>query len=82
VQVYVGKADSTVPRPPRELKGFYKVFLEPGEEKAVTVTLTQRDLSYYDVKKGGWRCESGAYQLCVGSSSRDTRLEGGFRVDS
>jgi beta-glucosidase len=82
IQVYVGKADSAVPRPPRELKGFHKVFLEPGDEKAVAVTLTQRDLSYYDVQKGGWLCESGTYQLYVGSSSRDVRLEGGFHIDS
>jgi beta-glucosidase len=79
-QLYVGKADSAVPRPPRELKGFSKLALEPGEQARVSFEITERDLSYYDVERKEWVCEPGEYRVHIGSSSRDLRLEGPARL--
>jgi beta-glucosidase len=76
VQLYVGKRDSRLPRPPRELKGFRKVWLEAGESTEVSIPVDWRRLSYYDVETRNWVCEQGAYELYIGSSSRDIRLEG------
>jgi len=67
----------------RQLKGFKKVLLEPGESKKITFALTPRDLSIYNVQggasgKGGWAEVSGEFQLFAGSSSRDIRLTGSY----
>ncbi len=75
-QVYVGKTGSKVFRPLRELKGFEKVFLQPGEEKEITIQLDERAFSYYCVGAHKWCVEPGAYTISVGSSSRDIRLRG------
>ncbi|MBQ3911717.1 MAG: glycoside hydrolase family 3 C-terminal domain-containing protein [Lachnospiraceae bacterium] len=75
-QIYVGKTGSKVFRPLRELKGFEKVFLAPGEEKEITVELNERAFSYYCVGAHKWCVEPGAYTISVGSSSRDIRLRG------
>jgi len=74
VQVYVRDTESTLFRPDKELKGFEKVFLEPGEEKTIIIALNQRAFAFYDVGKGDWIVESGEYEILVGSSSRDIRL--------
>ena len=76
-QVYFGFPDSAG-EPPRQLKGFEKVFLEPGAKKKVTVKVAKRDKSIFDVEKMGWSVVSGDFQVFVGSSSRDTRLTGKF----
>lgn len=75
VQLYIGKEQSVRMRPVRELKGFQKVFLKPGEEKTVTIKLDARSLSYYDAGASGWAIEPGAYVLSAAASSRDIRLE-------
>lgn len=75
-QVYVGHAGSGVPRPIKELKGFAKVFLQPGETQRVTVYLDQRSLAYYDAARNAWVTEAGAYDIQVGASSQDIRLRG------
>ena len=75
-QIYVGKTGSKVFRPLRELKGFEKVFLAPGEEKEITVQLDERAFAYYCVGAHKWCVEPGAYTISVGSSSRDIRLRG------
>ncbi|MBP5331410.1 MAG: glycoside hydrolase family 3 C-terminal domain-containing protein [Lachnospiraceae bacterium] len=74
-QVYIGKIDSAVLRAPKELKGFEKVFLKPGEEKEVVCELNERAFSYYSVGAGKWVVEPGRYVICVGASSRDIRLK-------
>lgn len=71
VQLYVRDVDSTVPRPEKELKGFDKVYLQPGEEKTVTFELGKRAFAYYNAKLKDWHVESGAFDILVGSSSRD-----------
>ncbi len=73
VQLYVHDVKSSVPQPPKELKGFVRVNLQPGETKTVTLTLPAEQLAYWDVKTHALVVEPGAYQLWVGSSSRDIR---------
>jgi beta-glucosidase len=74
VQVYVGDPSAAVARPPRELKAFAKVSLEPGAEQEVTFGLTARDLSYWSALHRRWVLEPGEFQIAVGASSRDIRL--------
>ncbi|MFC4949846.1 glycoside hydrolase family 3 C-terminal domain-containing protein [Pseudonocardia sp. GCM10023141] len=73
VQLYVGDPESSVARPPRELKGFAKPSLRAGESQEITFTLTARDLSYWSERDGGWRLEGGEFEIAVGASSRDLR---------
>ena len=75
VQLYVTDPDSSVARPPRELKGFAKTAtLVPGEGQTVTFRLQSRDLSYWSVRQHRWVLEGGTFRLGVGASSRDLRL--------
>lgn len=81
-EVYVRDRESTIFRPEKEFKGFQKVFLEAGEEKEVSVTLDKRAFAYYNVNIHDWHVESGAFDILVGASSRDIRLEAGVQVTS
>ena len=63
-----------VARPDKELKGFAKLALAPGESKTVTIELGPRSFAYYDPEAKGWRVDAGRYELLVGASSRDIRL--------
>jgi beta-glucosidase len=65
-----------VPRPAKELKGFSKVNLGPGETKRVTIALDSRALSYYDVKSKQWRADSGDFDVLIGRSSEQIELRG------
>lgn len=80
VQLYVRDEESSVRRPVRELKGFDKVFLAPGEEKELTFTLGKRSFAYYEVKIHDWFVESGMFFVEIGASSRDIRLSGAVNV--
>ena len=82
VQLYVGVPQSRVNRAVRELKGFTKVELAPGEEKTVTFTLDSRAVSYWETRIGGWFTESGRAVIEIGSSSRDLRLSGEVKMNS
>ena len=82
VQLYVEDVESTIFRPVKELKGFTKVFLEPGEEKEVEITLDSRAFAYYNVSISDWHVESGDFKILVGASSRDIRLEDTVNVTS
>jgi len=73
-QVYVAPKNPPVPRPVRELKGFAKVFLQPGETKDVSVTLRSDAFSFYDADRSEWVRRAGAFMIEVGASSRDLRL--------
>jgi beta-glucosidase len=77
-QLYVGDPAAAVLRPPRELKGFTKVDLEPGESTTVAFHLGPRDLSYWN---GGWVLEPGEFTLAVGASSRDLHLTTTIEID-
>lgn len=80
VQLYVADLKSSVDRPVKELKGFRKVNLAPGETKDVTFTLTRPDLSYFDAEKHEWVCEPGAFEALVGASSGDIRSKVRFNI--
>ena len=80
VQVYVADPAAAVARPPRELKAFAKIGLEPGAEREVTFTLTARDLSYWSAVHRRWVLEGGEFGICVGASSRDIRLSAAITV--
>jgi beta-glucosidase len=73
VQLYVHDIESSLVRPPKELKGFAKVSLHQGEERRIQFTLDERALSYYDPQRKGWVAESGEFEILVGSSSDDIR---------
>jgi beta-glucosidase len=79
-QIYVQPVHPGVSRPVKELKGFKKVFLQPGEKQKVSVTLDPGAFAYYGVDKKGWVAEKGEYKILVGSSSRDIRLTGKFEL--
>jgi beta-glucosidase len=81
VQVYVAATEASVLRPPRELKGFAAVHLEPGESTDVFLALEDRDLAYWDTEAGGWRIEPGRFEILVGASSRDIRLRASLELD-
>ena len=81
-QLYVRDVRSTAFRPEKELKGFKKVFLAPGEEATVTLELSKRAFAYYNVNIHDWHVEGGDFNILVGASSRDIRLEGTLRVTS
>ncbi|MDT7778301.1 MAG: beta-glucosidase [Acidobacteriota bacterium] len=80
-QVYVGDSHAKVPRPPKELKGFSKVSLRPGESRRVTITLDRRALSYYDVGAKAWRAEPGDFDVMVGRSSAEIELRGKLKLE-
>jgi beta-glucosidase len=73
-QVYVTDGHSRVARPTKELKGFAKLTLQPGETRRVTVPLDLRSLAYYDVAGKQWRAEAGTFTVRVGGSSADLSL--------
>ena len=75
VQLYVSDVESTVFRPVKELRGFAKVHLEPGETRTVEFTLDMRDFAYYDVNAKDWVVEEGEFRILIGASSQDIRLE-------
>ena len=75
-EVFVGDQHAPVPRPVKELKGFAKVNLNPGETKNITVKLDQRAFSYYDVKTHNWTVAPGDFDVFVARSAADVKLIG------
>lgn len=80
VQLYVKDVASTLERPEKELKGFEKVYLEPGESKVVTFALYKEDLAAFDTKFHQWICEPGDFEILVGSSSGNITQKAVFKV--
>ena len=81
-QVYVKAPEGVVHRPEKELKGFDKVFLEPGESRTVTVELDRRAFAYYNTLIHDWYVPSGSYQILIGASCLDLRLSADVNVIS
>ena len=79
-QLYVALPNSKIFRAARELKGFAKVFLQPGESRQVTIPLDDKAFRYFNVKTNRWEVESGRYQLMVAASAEDVRLTGEVEV--
>lgn len=82
VQLYVSAPDSKVIRPVRELRGFDKIELAPGETKMVSFTLDKRAFAYWNTDIHDWYVESGKYLIQIGSSSRDIAIEQEVYVES
>lgn len=82
VQLYVRDVECRVIRPEKELKGFHKIELQPGEQKTVTFELSQRAFAYYNVELGDWHVESGTFEILVGKSSQDLTLKTSVDVES
>jgi len=76
VQVYIADNHAKVARPTKELKGFAKVNLRPGETKRVSVVLDNHALSYYDTIGKQWQAEAGDFDVFVGRSSQQIELRG------
>lgn len=79
-QLYVSDLKSKEVRPMQELKRFDKVWLNPGESKVVTLTLSKDAFHYYSEKQSQWVLEPGLFNLRIGASSRDIRLEGTVKL--
>ncbi len=75
-QVYVQNLHPRLPQPLKELKGFQKVALKPGEKQTVAIPLDRRAFAFYDPDQRAWAAEAGDFKILVGSSSRDLRLNG------
>uniref|UniRef100_UPI0025D7C579 glycoside hydrolase family 3 C-terminal domain-containing protein n=1 Tax=uncultured Ruminococcus sp. TaxID=165186 RepID=UPI0025D7C579 len=82
VQLYVKDKESSVARPEKELKGFEKVSLKPGETKKVVFSLDKRAFAYYETAINDWFVEYGEFEIMVGASSRDIRLTDSVYVNS
>jgi beta-glucosidase len=79
-QLYVEPVNPPVDRPLRELKGFARVELAPGESKTVSIGLDARSFAYWSESKKGWQVAPGEYRIRVGASSRDLRLAATIRL--
>ena len=80
VQLYISDLKSSVDRPVKELKGFSKVALQPGETKTVTFEIDEPALSFFDADKHAWVSEPGDFEALVGASSADIRSKVKFTV--
>jgi beta-glucosidase len=74
-QLYVKEMRPAIERPVRELKGFEKVFLSPGESKVITIKLDRNSFAYFDLAAGKWNTDPGEYEISIGASSRDLRIK-------
>ena len=82
IQLYVRDTETTVIRPRKELKGFEKVDLLPGEQKTVTFALDKRAFAFYDTGINDWRVESGDFEILIGKSSSDIAVSATARVNT
>ena len=73
LQLYISDTQSSLPRPVKELKGFKKVYLEPGETQQVSFIIDRSALSFYDEKTGAWTAEPGEFVAMVNNSSAPTK---------
>ncbi len=80
VQLYVRDTEASLERPEKELKGFVKVALEPGETKVATFSLNMRALAYFDVQQNAWVAEKGTFDVLIGASSDDIRSQATFTL--
>ena len=80
VQLYVGDDKASVVRPVKELKGFEKILLQPGEQQTVSFTITEDDLKFFDEDKHEWVAEPGTFKAYIGSSSRDVKAKLAFKL--
>lgn len=80
IQLYISDETSMLPKPVKELKKFRKVFLQPGESKDITFTLTKKDFMSFDTDYNEWLAEEGYYHILIATSSAETDIKGDIRV--
>jgi len=80
VQIYITQKNAPVLRPTKELKGFKKVFLKPGEKKTVSIPIKVQDIGYWDEKTSNWKVDSGNYELNLATSAGDIKYVTSFSV--
>ncbi|KAJ6140882.1 hypothetical protein N7497_011775 [Penicillium chrysogenum] len=81
LQLYISAPESSTPRPSKELHGFEKVFVQPGEEKTVNIQLDRYATSFWDEIEDMWKSEQGTYEVLIGTSSQEVVARGKFQVD-
>lgn len=81
VQLYISDTEASVSRPAKELKGFEKVYLKPGEKRRVQFTVGLEDLSWFDAAAHAWMAEAGEFHALLGTSSADIRADIPFRYE-
>ncbi len=80
VQLYIRDVKASVDRPYKELKGFQKVYLQPGETQEVTITIDRKALSFYDETISAWKAEPGQFEALVGNASDNLKLKTSFEL--
>ena len=80
-QLYVAAPKASVPRPAKELKGFTKLMLQPGESRQVVLPLDVRAFAYFDAAGARWRADPGTYGILIGESAKQIVLSGSIRLD-
>lgn len=80
-QLYIGKKSDTVFRPVRELKGFKRVVLAPGEETEVTIPFDDKTFRFFDTRTNTWETESGEYQIMIGTDAETMQLQAPMQVN-
>lgn len=78
VQLYIHDIKSSIDRPYKELKGFQKVYLQPGESKDITLSIDKSALSFYDESTSSWKAEAGQFEALVGNASDNLKLKKTF----
>ena len=79
-QLYIAPKNSSVTKAIKELKGFSKIILKPKEKKEVRLKVGIKDFQHFDVSKNTWICESGNYEILIGSSSANIHLSARIEV--
>jgi beta-glucosidase len=82
VQLYIHEVNPVVKRPVKELRGFRRIHLKPGETQKVTITVPAEKLAFYDENRHGFRVNPGTFQIMIGASSEDIRARARFEVVS
>ncbi|MGH7995559.1 MAG: glycoside hydrolase family 3 C-terminal domain-containing protein [Opitutaceae bacterium] len=81
-QLYIHEEHPLLPRPEKELKGFQRVFLKPGESRVISIPLDWRSFAYYNPGRHAWTAQADEFRILVGASSRDIRVSGRYRLPS
>ena len=80
IQLYIHDVKASVDRPYKELKGFQKVYLQPGESRDVNITINKQALSFYDETAASWKAEAGKFEALVGNASDQLKLKKAFEL--
>lgn len=80
VQLYIHDVNASVDRPQKELKGFQKVYLQPGESKDISITINKEALSFYDEASSSWKAEAGKFEALVGNAADNLKLKKAFEL--